>query len=169
MITSLESTEHTTPNGDIWELSLTEKGTILAQSDKGASEETNPGRTENQFRGDLNRKYREKSAPVEDTEKKSSGDWRKDQRAGHVAHFQRPTEELPGAFIGPEDAFVWLGHPDEGNPWVSKLPDPNNSKNWMSVQPFVDKTKISSHINDVPVEWVAWDESTGCNVYRRLS
>jgi hypothetical protein len=104
---------------------------------------------------------------------KSSGDWRKDQIANYVAHFNRPKmthdgyEESPGGFEGPEDAFVWLGYPDEGNPWTSREEDPVTGK-MVTVRSFLDPKKYSAEIGGIPVKWIAWDEETGCNVYQRV-
>lgn len=100
--------------------------------------------------------------PIDTPETKSSGDWKQDQRRGYVAHF----DPAALAFDGPEDAFVWLGLPYEGNPMRNTMTDPVNGKT-INVLPYRDDTKISQDLNGIPVEWIAWDEPTGCNVYRR--
>src|SRR5689334_6657697 len=132
----LEKNEHSTPDGDSWSLSANQDGTFHAQSLSGRSEDSKPNRTLNQFCGDLNKKYPQNqiqgvqdriSEMVPTTPKqKSSGDWETDQLNGYVCHVIRPQthkavkdklielkEPIPASFDGPDDAFVWLGQPDE--------------------------------------------------------
>lgn len=93
---------------------------------------------------------------------KSTGDWRKDQAAGYVAHVN-PDD---GTIDGPEDAFIFFGLPFEGNPWRDTRFSERTQKD-VEVEAFVDKTKLTAQFAGVAVEWVEWDLTTGCNVYRR--
>lgn len=114
---------------------------------------------------------------MEQTITQSSGNWKLDQRRGYTAHYIPPKEELfdgvssvvvPGHWEGPDDAFVWLGIPYEGNPYRSTAFDARIGKE-IAVLPYVDHERLAAEIAGVPLEWVAWDETTHCNVYRRLT
>lgn len=82
-------------------------------------------------------------------------------------------EYTPGYFIGPEDAFLWFGLPYIGDPWITSVPDPNNPKNTIQIEPRLDMTRISrlmpdGVIGDKVWKWVAWDEKTRCNVFKEV-
>ena len=103
---------------------------------------------------------------------KSTGDFRKDkaalnekgERAPYAAHLNHETNEIEG----PEDAFIFYGLPFQGNPVLDTRLDPRTNKD-IPVEPFLDHSRISTEIGGVKVEWVEWDEETGCNVYRRVA
>jgi hypothetical protein len=93
--------------------------------------------------------------------------WKADKRKGYVAHYTPPTELDPGGFDGPEDAFVWLGEPHEGSPYLTARLDRTSNK-WYSCEPYLDETRVSVEIGGVKVKWIEWDTETGCNVYQRI-
>jgi len=105
---------------------------------------------------------------------KSSGDWKKDQRAGYIAGYIPPklndakTEIIEeGYFYGPVDAYLWLGLPYEGFPYTNEQTDPIDGKK-VRVAAYLDPAKYSAEIGGLKVEWIAWDPSTQCNVYKRV-
>lgn len=116
------------------------------------------------------------SAPVP-TGPKSSGNWKTDKEAGYVCNFfppvfsaEDPTVIVRDAYFeGPDDAFVWFGQPYEGFPYTNEQADPLNEHQMIKVPTFLDPAKISVELAGVTVEWVAWDQSTQCNVYKRVS
>lgn len=104
----------------------------------------------------------QQTLPQVKAEPSSSGDWRTDQKSGYVAHFNLETLQ----FEGPEDAFVWLGLPYEGDPRRTTRFD-EHSKKEVPCAPWLDETQISIEIGGVPVKWIEWDQPTMCNVYKR--
>jgi hypothetical protein len=120
-----------------------------------------------------------KTKPVPEPLVASTRDWKTDQAQGYVAHFIPPVMSEPdkegnqrvveeGYWEGPDDAFVWLGHPFEGPPWSTQIENPITGE-MDACKPFLDQSKMSSQIAGVNVKWIAWDASTGCNVYQRVA
>ncbi len=102
---------------------------------------------------------------------KSTGDWKADQRKEYTAGWIPATIDEPGYFYGPDDAFVWIGLPYENNPVKTYIVDPNNAAKKLPSAPWYDWT-LTSHdriVGDCKMEWLAWDEPTRCNVYRRTT
>lgn len=91
-------------------------------------------------------------------------DWQQDRDNRYAAHYN----PLTGKIEGPEDAFIFYGLPLEGNPLKATRKNPYDGKEY-PCEPYLDPERVSKAIGGVPVEWIAWDEETGCNVYKRLA
>ena len=114
-----------------------------------------------------NRPLKAMAEGVPKDQTQSFGNWQVDQQAGYVAHYLPPDDLYEGIWDGPDDAFVWLGQPFEGNPNKDERFNIATSK-WERCEAYVDTSGLSVEIGGIPVQWVAWDQKTCCNVYKRL-
>lgn len=100
-------------------------------------------------------------------------DWAADKAAGYVAHYHpegpNPSrgkiDTAGGTISGPDDAFICFGLPYEGSPWRNSRTGYDGRP--QPCEPYVDRSAVSESLAGQPVEWVCWDESLACNVYRR--